>query len=178
MSETSLSNKSNKLVDLNDGDFKYYSHKIVYYYKEKPLRLPAFNNDDKTLLLFAEKDIDIPAKKSFEYISENSLYLSNYLYNYSVTADFMTNRGLKISVLFIRSRRKQALQFVFHNYSSHRLKIYEHSAICKIRFVTHSNVQFETQQEILKDNNSDSSDNEQSAIAETQTADVLSTIKP
>lgn len=174
MSETSLSNKSNELVaDSSDDNVKYYSHKIIYYYIDKPIRFPIFSNETKILRFFAEKDIEIKANQCVEYTSKNSLYLSNYLYNFSITSDFMNNRGLKISILFIRSRKKQPLQFVFNNFSKYTLKIHEHSEICKVRFVTHSNIEFETVQDI----DLDSSNNEQSAIAETQTTTIPAVVK-
>ena len=163
MSQTSMSSNSNQLLDTNDDNDKYYAYKIIYYFKQLPLRPPVFDNDNKILRLFAEKDFIVKSHVHLEYETESSIYLTNYMYNFSSTSDFMIRRGLRISVVFIRSRLKQKLKICFVNLLPFTLKIFENSEICKIRFVTHSNVQLEIKEDQI--------DNVKSSIAETKTCD-------
>lgn len=147
MSELSLSNTGD-LLDLEDTVTDRVNVVDIYITDNLYRRLPTFKQNQKILILYAEKDINLHRKEYVTYHTEDQILLSKYLYNFSTSSDFLLKRGIKVSANFIGSRQKERITISFNNYTNFRQKIHADTELLTIRFVTHSFVNFKIKSDL------------------------------
>ena len=148
MSELSLSNR-NDLVDLvGDNEIEYSATSIIYLTDNLFNRKPTFNQETKTLTLYAEKNITLK-KREFKYFNcEDRILVSNYLYNFSTTSDFLLARGIRVHANFLTSKSTENIVLTLRNLTNFKLIIHKDTEITKIRFVTHKFVNFRIESDL------------------------------
>ena len=148
MSELSLSN-SNDLVDLAANDtIKYNATSIIYITDNLFNRKPKFDQDNKLLTLYAEKNITLNKREFKSFTCEDRIKVSNYLYNFSTTSNFLLTRGIKAHASFIASNTTENIILTFHNLTNFKLIIHKDTELTHIRFVTHKFVNFKIQSDL------------------------------
>ena len=98
---------------------------------------PSFNEKTKTLHIFANRDILLRAKQQVIIETDESFYLSDYLYNYwTISSKFMgINLTIDINALNERSLN-QKLKITLRNYSIFTYRISKDDELGEITFVT------------------------------------------
>ena len=148
MSELDLSN-TNDLLDLDETlNNKVNTVDITYITDKIYRRLPTFNQQQKLLTFYAEKNIKLRRKEYVSYCTEDQILISKYLYNFSTSSNFLLKRGIKVQANFISSRQKERITISFHNYTNLKQVIHADTELLSIRFVTHNFINFKIKSDL------------------------------
>ena len=105
---------------------------------------PTFNEQTKTLHLFASKNILLRAKESITITTDETFYLSNYLYNYWTKSSKYMGSYLTIEVSALNERTlNQKLRLTLKNYSIFTYRISKDDEIGEITFVTDKKINYQ-----------------------------------
>ena len=105
---------------------------------------PSFNERTKTLHIFANKNILLRAKEQVIIETDESFYLSDYLYNYwTISTKYMgTYLVIEVNALNERSLN-QKLKITLKNYSIFTYRISKDDEIGEITFVTDKKINYQ-----------------------------------
>ena len=105
---------------------------------------PRFNEQTKTLHIFASKNILLRAKEQVIIETDETFYLSEYLYNYwTISTKYMgANLTIDINPLNERSLN-QKLKIIFKNYSIFTYRISKDDEIGEITFITDKKINYQ-----------------------------------
>ena len=121
---------------------KFNSINFVYITDSLFAHKPIFDQDKKLLTLYADKDIKLKPHEFTYHTSEDIIILSQYIYNFSTTSDFLLRLGISIHVNFIPSKTDHKLIFTLHNLTNFKQRIHSGTELVKVRFVTHRFMRF------------------------------------
>ena len=107
-------------------------------------RKPWFNERSKTLHIFANKDIIIKAKQELTIETDESFYLSNYLYNYwTISSKYIGSYLVIETGPLNENNTNQKLKIKFKNYSIFTYRISKDEEIGEITFVTDKRINYQ-----------------------------------
>ena len=138
----SLSNGNELVETADDNATKYNVVNLIYYTDNIFVKKPMFDQDHKLLTLFAKRDITLKPKKFKYFNSADSILLTKYVYNFSSTSDFLLKCGIRAHAIFIMSKTEQRLVITLQNLTPHKRIVHTGTELTKIRFVTHSFIDF------------------------------------
>ena len=105
---------------------------------------PSFNEKTKILHIFANRDILLEPKKQVIIESDESFYLSEYLYNYWTISSKFMGLNLTIDVNTLNERSiNQKLKITLKNYSIFTYRIPKDDEIGDITFVTDKKINYQ-----------------------------------
>ena len=115
--------KSGAATDTQDGIDKVGTINMVYITDSLYASKPIFDQN-KILTLYANKNIRLLECEFIYYTAEDIVILSQYIYNFSTTSDFLLRRGISVHVNFIPSKTDHKLIFMLHNLTNFKVKIH------------------------------------------------------
>ena len=105
---------------------------------------PWFNEKTKTLHIFANKDIILRSKQQIIIETDESFYLSDYLYNFWTISSRYIGVNLTIDANTLNERSlNQKLKITLKNYSIFSFKISKDDEIGEITFVTDKRINYQ-----------------------------------
>ena len=105
---------------------------------------PVFNEQTKTLHIFANRTILIRAKEQVVIETDETFYLSKYLYNYWTISTKYMGVNLTIDVNSLNERIiNQKLKITFKNYSIFTYRISKDDEIGEITFITDKKINYQ-----------------------------------
>ena len=105
---------------------------------------PSFNERSKTLHIFANRDILLRAKQQVIIETDESFYLSEYVYNYWTISSKFIGVNLTIDVNALNERSlNQKLKITLRNYSIFTYRISKDDELGEITFVTEKKINYQ-----------------------------------
>ena len=105
---------------------------------------PWFNEKTKTLHIFANRDIILRPKQQIIIETDESFYLSNYLYNFWTISSRYIGVNLTIDANALNERSlNQKLKITLRNYSIFTYRISKDDEIGEITFVTDKKINYQ-----------------------------------
>ena len=105
---------------------------------------PVFNEQTKTLHIFANRTILLKAKEQVVIQTDETFYLSNYVYNYWTISTKYMGVNLTIDVNRLNERTiNQKLKIIFKNYSIFTYRISAGDEIGELTFVTDKKINYQ-----------------------------------
>ena len=105
---------------------------------------PVFNEQTKTLHIFANRTILLKAKEQVVIQTDETFYLSNYVYNYWTISTKYMGVNLTIDVNRLNERTiNQKLKITFKNYSIFTYRISAGDEIGELTFVTDKKINYQ-----------------------------------
>ena len=142
MNNLTRNNHTNAITDTTDNNQETVLILCIAdnFYTKKP----TFNEQTKTLHIFANKNIVLRAKERVTIVTDESFYLSDYLYNYwTISSKYMgTYLIIEVNALNERSLN-QKLKVTLKNYSIFTYRISKDDEIGEITFVTEKKINYQ-----------------------------------
>ena len=105
---------------------------------------PWFNEKTKTLHIFANRDILLRAKQQIIIETDESFYLSDYLYNFWTISSKYIGVNLTIDANPLNERSlNQKLKIILRNYSIFTYRISKDDEIGEITFITDKRINYQ-----------------------------------
>ena len=105
---------------------------------------PWFNEKTKTLHIFANRDILLRPKQQIIIETDESFYLSNYLYNFWTISSKYIGVNLTIDANALNERSlNQKLKITLINYSIFTYRISKDDEIGEITFITDKRINYQ-----------------------------------
>ena len=142
MKNSTRNNRTNAITDTTDN----IQETVILLCIANNLytKKPTFNEQTKTLHLFANKNILLRAKESVTIITDEIFYLSDYLYNYWTISTKYMGSYLTIEVNALNERTiNQKLRITLKNYSIFTYRISKDDEIGEITFVTDKKINYQ-----------------------------------
>ena len=142
MKNSTRNNHTNTITDTTDNNQE--SVLILCIADNFYTKKPKFNEQTKTLHIFADKNILLRAKEQLTIVTDESFYLSDYLYNYWTINSKYTGTYLIIESNTLNERSfNQKLKIILKNYSIFTYRISKDDEIGEITFVTEKNINYQ-----------------------------------